>query len=35
MQNDNISLKKKVQTMEDYLKKYGLKWVGDKIQGKL
>ena len=21
--------------MEEYLKKYGLKWVGDKIQGKL
>jgi hypothetical protein len=28
-------LKKKVEEMENYLKKYGLKWVGNKIEGKL
>ena len=28
---ENSQLREKVQKMEDYLKKYGLKWVGDKI----
>lgn len=35
IQKENLELKDKVQKMEDYLKKYGLKWVGNKIQGKL
>ena len=35
LQAENTELKKKVEEMEDYLKKYGLKWVGNKIQGKL
>ena len=28
-------MKKKVAEMEAYLKQYGLKWVGHKIEGKL
>ena len=35
LQAENTELKKKVEEMENYLKKYGLKWVGNKIQGKL
>lgn len=35
MQAENEDLKKKVEEMEGYLKKYGLKWVGNKLEGKL
>lgn len=35
IESENDELKKKVEEMEAYLKKYGLKWVGNKIEGKL
>lgn len=35
LEAENNELKKKVEEMENYLKKYGLKWVGNKIEGKL
>jgi hypothetical protein len=35
IQLENEDLQKKVTQMEEYLKKYGLKWVGNKIEGKL
>ena len=35
LQNENEEMKKKVEEMEKYLKQYGLKWVGNKIDGKL
>jgi hypothetical protein len=35
MQAENEELKRKVEEMEAYLKKYGLKWVGNKLEGKL
>ena len=35
IQVQNEEMKKKVEEMQNYLKKYGLKWVGTKIEGKL
>jgi hypothetical protein len=31
LEADNASLQKKSEAMEQYLQKYGLKWVGDKL----
>ena len=35
LQEENEELKKRVADMEEYLKKYGLKWVGGKAAGEL
>ncbi len=35
VEEENKGLREKVQHMEEYLKKYGLRWVGNKIEGKL
>lgn len=35
IKNENNQLNKKIQQMESYLKKYGVKWVGYNVQGKL
>ena len=35
MKESNEGLKKKVEQMEAYLKQHGLKWVGNKMEGKL
>ena len=35
LQAENAELKGRVKEMEEYLKKYGLKWVGNKVEGKL
>ena len=31
LKNENEEMKKKIEQMEVYLKKYGLKWVGNKL----
>lgn len=35
LQEENEGLKQRVAEMEEYLKKYGMKWVGGKAEGEL
>ena len=35
MEEAKNKLEEKVSKMQAYLKKYGMKWVGDNIEGKL
>jgi hypothetical protein len=35
LQEENVGLKQQVVEMEEYLKKYGLRWVGGKAEGEL